>query len=587
MRKVTRTVPRPERKRINQPMGYAGKKAVHKYKCKTHDYVYYGEDWYDHSKGMSYRKGFYDELGNRYDSLIIHNTDGTLESLFECEYCGTQTKAKWVEGAIPQCQNCGANFTEIMTNAIHDTVDTSTITEERMVETVGSKISRVIEKIILFFFTLPFIIGIGFVGFAALHEVKEKAVRKDSNIDLFGKEVYVESIDRTLEWNDKYESYYDPVSDCYIWYNTDVEPAVWQYWYEDISSDFGDYGWMEYELQEDQWYIEKSKGNWIELPERYDASKLWHITGELAGTSYSQDLNLERFGDYVYVDGEPDKCKWDEDFVSYKVRNHDCYIRINFDVNDPTIQYWYEDISSSFSKDGYGGWMEYDYKDGNWYVVDSNDEWAKIDGDMSDVWHVERSVVGKKEYSFMVKNGEQGSFVDMDEVDNSSVYLNYSFYAYEEGDEYFDLSYPIFYFGSKHTGGVDENFNTVDDDSLNAFTEEFLSAHKDEMQAFFEEHKNDVCVDSSEDLERSHYTLGETMDVTDWFDGSMTITINNGNKSNEYKFYKVELAIERQFFFGDLMEIYEIIADAQPLESGYVYVRGIEFEFFLESEDAA
>ena len=81
MRKVTKTVPRPERKRVNQPMGYKGKKAVHKYKCKGHDYVYYGEDWYDHSKGMSYRKGYYDELGNRYDSLIIHNPDGSLESL--------------------------------------------------------------------------------------------------------------------------------------------------------------------------------------------------------------------------------------------------------------------------------------------------------------------------------------------------------------------------------------------------------------------------------------------------------------------------------------------------------------------------
>ena len=81
--------------------------------------------------------------------------------------------------------------------------------------------------------------------------------------------------DKELVWDDEAESFYDEDSDCWLWYNTDVEPAVWQYWYEGISSDFGDYGWMEHDS--DGWFIEASYGNWIALPEEYDTSTLWYI----------------------------------------------------------------------------------------------------------------------------------------------------------------------------------------------------------------------------------------------------------------------------------------------------------------------
>ena len=68
---------------------------------------------------------------------------------------------------------------------------------------------------------------------------------------------------------------FDEDSDCWLWYTTEVDPPVWQYWVEGISSDFGDYGWMEHD--EDGWWIEASNGNWIELPDRYDADGLWYI----------------------------------------------------------------------------------------------------------------------------------------------------------------------------------------------------------------------------------------------------------------------------------------------------------------------
>ena len=81
--------------------------------------------------------------------------------------------------------------------------------------------------------------------------------------------------DKLLDYERDSDNYYDEASDCWLWYNREVEPAVWQYWYEGISSDFGDWGWMEHDA--DGWYIEKSAGNWIPLPEKYDASGLWYI----------------------------------------------------------------------------------------------------------------------------------------------------------------------------------------------------------------------------------------------------------------------------------------------------------------------
>ena len=82
--------------------------------------------------------------------------------------------------------------------------------------------------------------------------------------------------DKELVWDSDADSYYDADSDCWLWYNTDVSPALWQYWYEGISSDFEE-GWMEHDS--DGWFIEESAGNWIELPGNYDTSVLWYIEG--------------------------------------------------------------------------------------------------------------------------------------------------------------------------------------------------------------------------------------------------------------------------------------------------------------------
>ena len=55
--------------------------------------------------------------------------------------------------------------------------------------------------------------------------------------------IYVPEIRRDCAYDAKSDNYYDKETDCYFWLNNDVTPPIWQYWYEGISSDYGDYGW--------------------------------------------------------------------------------------------------------------------------------------------------------------------------------------------------------------------------------------------------------------------------------------------------------------------------------------------------------
>ena len=78
-----------------------------------------------------------------------------------------------------------------------------------------------------------------------------------------------------MRWSSGDDSYYDSASGLYLWYNTDLSPNLWQYWYEPISGDYGDYGWMEYE--NGVWYIEAEQAQWLPVPASYDTAPLWHI----------------------------------------------------------------------------------------------------------------------------------------------------------------------------------------------------------------------------------------------------------------------------------------------------------------------
>ena len=112
-----------------------------------------------------------------------------------------------------------------------------------------------------------------------ISDVSERAPRTETTTYDTGtpaEDLYVEAIGRTCEWDPEEEWYFDQATDCYFWYNNEIDPPQWQYWYEGISSEYGDYGWMEYG-DDGRWYIERSENSWIELPERFDTSNLWHI----------------------------------------------------------------------------------------------------------------------------------------------------------------------------------------------------------------------------------------------------------------------------------------------------------------------
>lgn len=129
----------------------------------------------------------------------------------------------------------------------------------------------------------------GFVpSFNPVQEVHQEPVVTSGIQIIPGRPVYLEEqidgchvvsdvlrADRILTWDAGYDSWYDTASDCWLWYNTDVYPNSWQYWYEGISSDFGEYGWMEHDGE--GWWIEYREGDWMQLPEKYDDADLWFI----------------------------------------------------------------------------------------------------------------------------------------------------------------------------------------------------------------------------------------------------------------------------------------------------------------------
>lgn len=121
-------------------------------------------------------------------------------------------------------------------------------------------------------------------------DMEYRSVKRESNESLYGKYLYLDKIDedvykvvsedenpeKRLEWNEEFCGYYDDLSDGYVWY--DVKREQWRYWFNGISSDYKDYGWMVYKPE--GWRVQKDYADWIKLPEKYDRSKLWYIRQE-------------------------------------------------------------------------------------------------------------------------------------------------------------------------------------------------------------------------------------------------------------------------------------------------------------------
>ncbi len=290
-----------QRNMVNQPSGYnymthGGIKPTRHY-CVNHNYTYFPTDWIDDATGISYRKGYYDENGTHYPDVVFKKNGKYSNILCHCDYCNSEIHTDWEQDKVLECPSCGANmrivsFLDEYTQDPHYTRATEL---KKSYKVVGSIIAG-----ILIAFLSPFILVMAlFMAFERgnknAQQINDNKYSSDNNTetvsdtDIFGTTVYLKSTgngeyeivesaddyDKKMTWDYGYKSYYEKDSDCYLWYNTDVSPNLWQYYYEGISSDYGDYGWMEYEPT--GWYIEQSEGNWIELPDKYDDSNLWHI----------------------------------------------------------------------------------------------------------------------------------------------------------------------------------------------------------------------------------------------------------------------------------------------------------------------
>ena len=288
------------RSRINQPARVPRqiKKNSICMHCQNHDYLYYDTSWQDTKTGIIYQKGYYDENGKYYgaDEITFKHSDGSYTAHYTCNYCGTESENTWKEGFFPVCQNCGAQM-EKQPVFIDDIIciekysENEKIRRDRILENL-SGIFYIIIQIIKPFALFAIAAGLFYLyvtNYVADHKADESNYYEESqvtNLDIYGADIYLidtgnhtyeicepdEAYDKHLEWDYGADSYYDYESNCYLWYNTDVAPNLWQYWYDDIAGD-NDYGWME--CENDTWYIETSDTEWIEYTG--DTSNLWHI----------------------------------------------------------------------------------------------------------------------------------------------------------------------------------------------------------------------------------------------------------------------------------------------------------------------
>ena len=296
----SRPAPAPKRPRVNQPTGFRplGGSSYRWVYGRRHDYIYYPFAWTDTSTGTYYEKGYYDENGQRYEDVAFEKNGKYENVLCHCPYCGQDSlltlDAANVHTHSLQCPHCGGPM-EIRSQLDEYSGSGSTDAGYRSADTQAPKKKKHIWPWIVAVF-----VGLGIIGNAVKDEEPaeiydppqqgyEINYSDSSNVSLFGETVFLVKTgegeyaiskgssegDKLMIWSDYDDSYYDAESDCWIWCNTDMDPYVWQYWYEGISSDFGDYGWMEHD--DTGWYIEASQGNWIKLPEQYSTDGLWYM----------------------------------------------------------------------------------------------------------------------------------------------------------------------------------------------------------------------------------------------------------------------------------------------------------------------
>ena len=204
-----------------------------------------------------------------------------------CDYCGSANTIEPYEDKT--CHHCGASlpsYNRSASNIAIDTVssvNTSSTTDDYSVSksyliklTTACLVGFIPLLIVLFvIFNLSANNGVSLQPSANTYEKVAEQNYVDNNTNTGHQSVYVEALERSVPWNYEYETYYDKNTDCYFFKNYDLEPPIWQYWFEGVSTPYDEYGWMEYDFDENCWYIQTNAETW----EKYTGSTdgLWHM----------------------------------------------------------------------------------------------------------------------------------------------------------------------------------------------------------------------------------------------------------------------------------------------------------------------
>ena len=394
--------------------------------CYKHDYYYFDKDFYDGETNTHYKKGYYDENGTFYEELNLQYSENEIIEMLKCEYCGSVEKIdlkNMPTNETLKCSNCCAildfdNISELNTDYyVCDDLgnfpnspiieNPQNTTNNYMNQTTNTKPTSRLLIVLVVIVSMC----VGCIPICCITNIINSSEYESSydydynynnnNSDViinndykhFGDSVYIPEIDRTCYFDGEY--YYDNETQCYFWYNQELTPAIFQYWYEDFSSQYGDYGWLEYDEIENAWYVETSYDNWekVENPPSY----FWYtnykelITHSNNSTinndnsnsnSNSNTISYSELGNNIYVSAIDRNCSFDGEFYYDSIT--DCYFLYNEDYTPGVMQYWYEDFSSQY---GDYGWLEYDEIENAWYVEIGYENWEKVENPPSYFWH--------------------------------------------------------------------------------------------------------------------------------------------------------------------------------------------------------
>ncbi|GEM_PF-4196057 len=209
--------------------------------------------------------------------------------LYDCPYCGSRVTGVPSQNGLSSlsCPNCGGVLQQnnavfqqqqpaqqfIQSPAFAGDYNARAVQSNRnqgrscLATVIGFVMVAVIIACILFFL---------FRGNAGSNQGYSNTTNynySDSHED----SIYVPALERYVDWNNEYDSYYDRETDCYFFLNQEMNPPIWQYWFEEVSSRYGDYGWMEWDDDERCWYIQEGANSWVKLPESEYTNYLWHM----------------------------------------------------------------------------------------------------------------------------------------------------------------------------------------------------------------------------------------------------------------------------------------------------------------------